>query len=547
MRWIRPLSAQVAETAETLGGKAHGLVVLHRLGLPVPAGFVITTDACRAYLREGRLPAGLAEELAAAMGGLEAATGREFGGVRAPLAVSVRSGASVSMPGMMSTILNLGLTADAAAGLAAETGDARFASDARLRFLSSLASAITDTDVGGGDGDDATAAGPGGAAARSAEDEGARRADAIEAVQGLVRRLSGAPVPDTAARQLDLAVETVFSSWDTPRARTYRELHGIPPDLGTAVIVQAMVFGNRDDRSGTGVAFSRDPNTGENVPFGDVLFARQGDDVVSGRSPARPLRELADREPAVWAALVDALNRVEGHYRDACYVEFTFEGGELWFLQVRPSRFTGAAAVRAATDLADEGAVTRHEALLRVAPQQLRHVRTPRIAASADADILGRGVGACPGVAAGRIATTTDAALRMAADGPVVLVRPETSPHDMRGLAAAAGIVTARGGPASHAAVVARAMGKPAVVGTTGLDVAAASVRFGGRTISEGTLVTIDGISGEVALGSPRIATDTAGAHLRRLLEWADDAAGDHSERDDAQRLTAAHAALRQG
>ncbi|MFI6300034.1 pyruvate, phosphate dikinase [Nonomuraea sp. NPDC050790] len=499
VRWVLPLSARVEEPAETVGAKARGLVALHRLGLPVPAGFVVTTGACRAYLRDGRLPAGLAEELARAMAGLEAATGRAFGGTRAPLAVSVRSGASVSMPGMMTTILNLGLTTGATAALAAETGDARFAEDSRRRFLSGLG--------------------------------------------------AGRTVPDDAARQLELAVETVFSSWKTPRARTYRELHGIPHDLGTAVIVQAMVYGNRDDHSGTGVAFSRDPNTGENVPFGDVLFGHQGEDVVSGRSATHPLGELAGREPAVWSALTSALERIEGHYRDACYTEFTFQAGELWLLQVRPGRFAGGAAVRVAADLADAGVITRGEALLRVSPHHLQQVRVPRIAASARPDILARGVGACPGVAAGRVATTTDAAVRMSGDGPVILVRPETSPDDLRGLAAAAGIVTARGGPASHAAVVARSMGKPAVVGVAGLVVGDGSLRAGDRTVGEGAFVTIDGTGGEVALGSPQITANPAGDHLRRLLEWADEvsgtASGQSAERDEAQRLAAAQAVLR--
>ncbi|WP_181774156.1 pyruvate, phosphate dikinase [Amycolatopsis pittospori] len=501
MKWIRPLSAELGEAVEAVGGKAQGLVVLHRLGLPVPAGFVITTEACRAFLRDGRLPDGLDDELVSAMTGLEAVTGRRFGGADTPLAVSVRSGAGVSMPGMMDTILNLGLTTSAAAGLAAETGDARFARSSRERFLSGFTAAIA----------------------------GDRR------------------IPDDATGQLELAVETVFSSWDTPRARTYRELHDIPHDLGTAVIVQAMVFGNRDARSGTGVAFSRDPNTGERIPFGEVLFGHQGEDVVSGGALTRPLRELADREPDVWSGLLDALNRVEEHYRDACYAEFTFQAGELWLLQVRPGRFVGAAAVRVATDLADERAIDRHEALLRISPRQLRHVRTPRMASTAEADLLARGLGACPGVAAGRVVTTADGAVRMAAAGPVILVRPETSPHDMRGLAAAAGIVTARGGPASHAAVVARAMGKPAVVGIADLVVADASVSAGGRTIGEGTFITIDGTSGEVALGSPLVVTTTADAHLSRLLGWADDVSGDHSERGEAQRLSAAHAVLRQG
>ncbi|WP_066942077.1 pyruvate, phosphate dikinase [Microtetraspora fusca] len=508
MRWVRPVSAGVAETADVIGAKAHGLVLLHRLGLPVPAGFVVTTPACREFLRTGSFPAGLAEELRTATADLETRTGRRFGGGDRPLAVSVRSGAGVSMPGMMSTILNLGLTTEATAALAAETGDPLFATASRRRFLSSFASALTGTDVD------------------------APHAD------------TEASIPEDAADQLTLAVRAVFSSWNTPRARTYRRLHDIADDLGTAAIVQAMVFGNRDGRSGTGVAFSRDPNTGEHVPFGDVLFERQGEDVVSGRAPTLPLRALADREPAVWAGLLDALRRIEAHYRDACYVEFTFQAGELWFLQVRPGRFTGAAAVRVATDLADEGVLTRDEALLRVSPHHLEHVRTPRIVAP-DVDVLTRGVGACPGVAVGRVATTTDAAVRMAADGPVVLVRPETSPHDMRGLAAATGVLTARGGPASHAAVVARAMGKPAVVGAGDLTVDGTSIRVGGRTLGEGATITIDGTSGEVALGRPRVATGAADAHLHRLLAWADDVSGDRSARGEAQRLRDAHAALR--
>lgn len=490
MRWMRPLSGEVEEPAEVLGAKARGLVELRRLGLPVPAGFVVTTEACRAFLRDGRLPDGLTTELAAALADLEAATGRRFGGARRPLVVAVRSGAAVSMPGMMDTVLNLGLTTETTAALATETGDTPFAHRARQRFLSTFAAAA-----------------------------------------------AGGAVPAEAARQLELALAAVFSSWHAPRARTYRELHGLPHDLGTAAIVQTMVFGNRDARSGSGVAFSRDPNTGENVPYGDVLFGHQGDDVVSGRTPTHPLHHLAERAPAVWRALTAALRRIEEHLCDAAYVEFTFESGELWFLQARPGHFAAGAAVRLATDLADEGTITRTEALLRVSPHHLRHARTPRIAAPSSADIVARGVGACPGVAVGRVATTTEAAIRMAAEGPVVLVRPETSPHDMPGLAAAAGILTARGGPASHAAVVARALGRPAVVG--------ASPTPGARPLDEGTLITLDGTTGDVALGTPRLTTTEPNASVERLLTWADDISGTHPTHDDLHRLTQAHAALR--
>ncbi|MFI9588365.1 pyruvate, phosphate dikinase [Streptomyces sp. NPDC052236] len=541
MTWIHPISAEVEETAEVLGGKAHGLVVLRRLGLPVPPGFVINTEACRAFLRDGQPPQGLDVELAAAIAGLEAATHRKLGGPKRPLAVSVRSGGSVSMPGMMSTVLNLGLTAEATIGLATETGDLRFALDSRLRFLSSYGSEVVGLDRESLDGVEREIAG------RDTGTNEACLADAIQGVEALIRERAGEPVPEDVTRQLELAVAAVFSSWDTPRAKTYRELHDIPRDLGTAVTVQAMVFGNRDDHSGTGVAFSHDPNTGEHVPFGEVLFGRQGEDVVSGRSLTRPLRELADREPTMWVSLLEALDRIEEHYRDACYVEFTFEAGRLWILQVRPGRLVGRAAVRVAVDLADKGTIGRPEALLRVSPQHLPHVRTPRIAAADAVDILTRGLGASPGVAVGRVATTADSAARMAAEGPVVLLRPETSPLDMHGLAAAAGVVTTRGGPTSHAAVVARAMGKPAVVGAADLivDVAAASVRAGGRTLPEGTLIAIDGTGGEVVVGNPRIVAATTDAHLHRLLDWADEVAGDNTGRNEAERLVAAHAVLR--
>jgi pyruvate,orthophosphate dikinase len=403
MKWIHPLAVSVTQSADVIGGKAYGLILLDRLGLPVPPGFVISTEACRYFLRYKEFPAGLRTEIADALAGLE----------NRP--VSVRSGAVVSMPGMMDTML------------------------------------------------------------------------------------------DVSADQVDQAVAEVFRSWDTPRARTYRELNEIPHDLGTAVTVQTMVYGDRDEHSGTGVVFSRNPNTGEPAPFGEVLFGRRGEDVVSGTSKTLPLGELG-REPKVWGDLRQGLRRIEEHYRDACYVEFTFEAGTLWFLQVRRAKMAGRAAVRVAVDLADEGAIERGEAVSRVSGQDLKRATTPRMQAT---DIQARGLGACPGVATGKVATTADKAVSMAADGPVILVRPLTSPLDMHGLAAAAGVVTALGGPASHAAVVARAMGKPAVVGVKDLD------------IREGTLITIDGTSGEIAIGSVPTVTAENDPHLSRLLQWA--------------------------
>ncbi|MEU4163690.1 PEP/pyruvate-binding domain-containing protein [Actinoplanes sp. NPDC026670] len=413
---IHRLDPRTPADAGVLGGKAAGLITMMRLGLPVPAGFAVSTVAGREFLRSGRLP-----ELDDAVRDLAAP------------AVSVRSGAAVSMPGMMSTFLNV-------------AGD------------------------------------PG-------------------------------PVRD--------AVEAVFASWHTPRATSYREVHGIPHDLGTAVVVQQMVFGDLDLRSGSGVAFSRDPGSGAPHPYGDVLFGHPGDDVVSGRVATRPLGDLAGREPAVWAALLDGLGRVERHYRDVCHVEFTFEAGRLWFLQVRPGGLAGRAAVRVAVDLADEGIIDRPAAVRRVSDRQLRATRTPRIRAGVEA--LARGIGASPGVASGRIAVTADRAARMAADGPVILVRPHTSPLDMHGLAAAAGIVTTIGGPTSHAAVVARSMGRPAVVGATALtvDPEAGFVHSPAGSLPEGAVITIDGAGGEVVAGEAGSIGGEADPHLDRLLSWA--------------------------
>jgi pyruvate, orthophosphate dikinase len=405
-----------------IGAKAAGLVTLMRLGLPVPDGFVVSVDACRAFLRDGNMPAGLEDARAALP----------------TEAVSVRSGAAVSMPGMMATLLD---------------------------------------------------------------------------VRGPV-----AP-----------AVREIFGSWNTARARTYRTLHGIPHDLGTAVIVQAMVYGDRDEHSGSGVAFSRDPTTGAPEPYGDVLFDHRGDDVVSGRSATLPLTALADQEPTVWSALTEALSLLEKHFRDACHVEFTVESGRLWLLQVRPGGLTARAAVRVAVDLADDGLIDRREAVRRITPQCLRAAAVPRMLGG---ERLARGRGASPGVATGRVALSADQAVRMASDGPVILVRPETSPSDLHGFAAATGIVTNRGGLASHAAVVARSMGRPAVVGAADLRPA------------EGTLITIDGTSGEVAPGNPGLTPAVADPHLHRLLSWADDISGDRSPRPGEQRLTAARAQL---
>ncbi|MFE6306181.1 PEP/pyruvate-binding domain-containing protein [Nocardiopsis sp. NPDC057823] len=466
MRWVRPLDPAVADGPGDIGGKAHGLITLRRLGLPVPPGFVVTTGACRAFRRLGRLPDGLEAEVRTALAALERRTGRTLGGTPA-LTVSVRSGAAVSMPGMMATVLGLG------------------------------APPVGDGDAGAG--------------------------------------------PDGARERLTAALVEVLGSWDAPRARTYRALHGIDGDAGTAVVVQAMADGDRDDRSASGVAFGRDPVDGSPGPAGDVLFRSRGDAVVSGRALPLPLTALAEREPRAWADLCDALERTQAHYRDACYLEFTVETGRLWLLQVRPAGFSGAAAVRTAVGLAERGVITRAEALARVATADLERARLPVLAEGAD--LWTRGTPAGPGAVVGRIATDTASAVRMAARGPVVLVRPETSPADMAGLAAAAGVLTARGGAASHAAVVARALGRPAVVGAAGLHVEPGRVRAGDRWAAEGDLLTLDGTTGRVALGERPTAPPPADSAVDTLLTWADAVTG-AGKGTDTDRLAAAHRAL---
>ncbi|MEW5992751.1 MAG: pyruvate, phosphate dikinase [Chloroflexota bacterium] len=467
----RPLD----EVAVLVGGKAANLAVMAgELGLPVPPAFTVTTEACREYLAHG-WPAGLDEELAAHMARMEDLVGRGFGDPSDPLLVSVRSGAPVSMPGMMDTILNLGLNGTTTAGLAVASGSPKFAANCRRRFEAMYC------DIVGGE-----------------------------------------TVPADPWIQLRAAVEAVFRSWNSERAQTYRRREGIPDDLGTAVTVQAMVFGNRSVDSGTGVLFTRNPATGEAVLYGDVLFNAQGEDVVAGTHRTEPIAVLDERLPAVGRQLREAAARLERHYRDLLDIEFTIEHGRLWLLQCRIGKRSPQAALRIAVDLAanPELGVTRDEAVRRVA-----HLLAapPRIATERhDAGPpLTTGLAASPGVAAGEIATSPEAAVEAAAAGrTVILVRSETSPDDVHGMAAAAGILTASGGLASHAAVVARGWGIPAVVGAAELEVDPDGIRIRGRRLSVGETVTIDGGTGEVFSGAVAGSTVIA-PEAATLIAWA--------------------------
>jgi pyruvate,orthophosphate dikinase len=445
------------------------------LGLPVPPGFVITTDACKAWHRDG-WPDGLDGELRSQVARVEASVGRRFGDPADPLLVSVRSGAPVSMPGMLDTILNLGLNAATAEGLAAVSGDASFAAACSARL------------------------------------------------ETMYRDIVGPAVPEDPWQQLRSAVEAVFRSWEGERARSYREREGIDPDLGTAVVVQAMVFGNRGPDSGTGVLFTRDPATGEDVLYGDVLFGAQGEDVVAGTHATQPVAVLDERLPAVAAQLRDHAQRLERHFLDVCDIEFTIEEGRLWMLQTRIGKRTARAACRIALEMAEDLSfpLSRREAVERVADI----LADPPVivgVASADVPVVAQGLGASPGLASGAIATSPDTAVRMADGGAaVLLVRSETSPDDVHGMARSVGILTTTGGLACHAAVVARGWDIPAVVGASGVMVHDGAVTIGGRTWLEGDVLTVDGASGEVFGGAVETVTAIA-PEAARLLRWADE------------------------
>jgi pyruvate,orthophosphate dikinase len=468
-------AASPAEATALVGGKAANLGVMARdLGLPVPPGFAITTAACRAFLAGG-WPDGLDEELRSRMARIEAAVGRRFGDPDDPLLVSVRSGAPVSMPGMMDTILDLGLNAETAAGLARASGDETFARACRERFETSFRSIV-----------------------------------GVETV------------PADPWAQLRLAIEAVFRSWNGDRARAYRAKEGIADDLGTGVTVQAMVFGNRGETSGTGVVFTRNPATGEPGLYGDVLFDAQGEDVVAGTHRTEPVATLDERLPAVAAELRADAERLERHYRDLCDIEFTIEDGRLWMLQVRVGKRSSQAALRIAVDMAEDAAfpLTKAEAVERARSLLADPPKTPVVRDASAVPFL-RGLPASPGTASGPIVTDPEAAVRSAEAGQrAILVRAETSPDDVHGIAAAAGILTSRGGLASHAAVVARGWGIPAVVGATALEVGDGRIVVGTRAFAVGDPITIDGSTGEVFEGSIAAAGEVV-PEAQTLLAWA--------------------------
>src|SRR6266542_4064430 len=435
------------------------------LGLPVPAGFTITTEACREYMRARRFPEGLEEEIQKHLRSLEHKTGRRFGDTEDPLLVSVRSGAAVSMPGMMETILNLGLNAEAVEGLARATGNRRFAFDYYRRLIQMYGEVV--------DGIDAHrfehALGELKESRRAKQDVDLDADDLVELVEifrGIYRDETGESFPQDPQAQLARAVRAVFESWDTPRAQVYRRAHDIPDDLGTAVNVVQMVFGNKGEDSGTGVAFTRDPSTGEQGLYGEFLANAQGEDVVAGIRTPEPLANMRDKLSDAFEQLLETMRMLEEHYRDMQDIEFTVEDGRLYLLQTRSAKRTAAAALKAAVDMADEGLISREEGVARIDPAQLDQLLHPMIDPHAEYEVAAKGLNASPGAACGAVVFEADAAEEKGKAGEsVILVRWETTPDDIHGLIEAAGVLTAHGGMTSHAAVVARGMGKPCVAG----------------------------------------------------------------------------------
>ena len=526
MRYVYDFDQQAEGGRELLGGKGVGLAEMTQFGVPVPAGFTITTEACRAYwAKGGRFPDGLEEEIAEHLAALEERTGKRFGDPHDPLLVSVRSGAAVSMPGMMDTILNLGLNDEAAAGVASVTGNKRFAYDSYRRLIQMYGEVVDGIDAYRFEqalGDLKKQRG----ARQDVDLDGDDLAGLVETFRELYRSETGEGFPADAREQLSRAVRAVFESWDTPRAQVYRAAQGIPHDLGTAVNVVQMVFGNSGENSGTGVLFTRDPATGERGLYGEFLANAQGEDVVAGIRTPEPLEAMKKRMPAAFDELMETIQNLEEHYRDMQDIEFTVEDGKLYLLQTRSAKRTAAAALKAAVDMVDESLISREEAVARIDPRQLDQLLHPMLDPNAQYEVAAKGLNASPGAASGEVVFDADtAAERGKAGEKVILVRWETTPDDIHGLIEAAGILTAHGGMTSHAAVVARGMGKPCVAGCEDLtiDTRAKTAQIGGHEVSEGDVITIDGGTGRVIIGPVDLVPPQINEDFGTVLEWADE------------------------
>ena len=528
-KWVYQFSEGSAKMKDLLGGKGAGAAEMTRAGMPVPPGFTITTEACREYYARGRkFPDGLWDQVLRNLKTLERKAGKRFGDAHDPLLVSVRSGAKFSMPGMMDTVLNLGLNEETTKGLAALTKNERFALDSRRRFIQMFGKTVK-----GIDGDKFEHA------LRQAKKAAGVKTDPelkAEDLRKLITRFldtykkeTGHDFPADPVVQLREAIEAVFRSWNTDRAKTYRRMERIPDDLGTAVNVQMMVFGNMGKTSGTGVAFTRNPITGARELYGDYLPNAQGEDVVAGVRDTLPIKALKRIMPKVYAEFEGYARKLEKHYRDVQDLEFTIERGKLWMLQTRSAKRTGEAAVNIAVDMVGERLITKKEAVARVEPRQLEQLLFPRVDPNAKVHPIAKGVPASPGAASGAAVFDADTAVEWGKKGKaVILVRVETNPNDVHGMVEAKGILTQTGGTASHAALVARGMGRPCVVGASSISVDVHKRMFSanGTTIKEGEEITIDGTTGEVYVGTvPTIEAQSLNKHRSgsAILRWADE------------------------
>ena len=529
VKYVYDFSEGDKSMKDLLGGKGANLAEMTKLGLPVPPGFTITTEACRAYLKESAVPESLATEVTRALRGVEDQMGRHLGDPADPLLVSVRSGAKFSMPGMMETVLNIGLNDESVLGLAAVSGNERFAWDSYRRLIQMFGKTVLDID---GDLfsdalDDLKAErGVKGDTELTAED----LKGLVDTFKGIVKEQTGEDFPQDPRTQMDMGIEAVFRSWNTERARIYRRRERIPHDLGTAVNICTMVFGNMGENSGTGVCFTRDPSSGHSGVYGDYLENAQGEDVVAGIRNTLALSDLERINKPVYDELRAIMRKLETHYRDMCDIEFTVERGKLWMLQTRVGKRTAAAAFRIATQLLGEKLITRDEALGRVTGDQLTQLMFPQFDAKAEKELIARGMAASPGAAVGKIAFNNAQAIEAASEGvKTVLVRRETNPDDLPGMVAAEGVLTARGGKTSHAAVVARGMGKTCVCGAESLviDEAAGTVTIGDLVLTADDTIAIDGQTGEIFRGEVPVTDSPVTTYLAEGLEAGLAAAGE--------------------
>ncbi|MDI9420254.1 MAG: pyruvate, phosphate dikinase [Bacillota bacterium] len=509
-----------------VGGKGANLAEMVELGIPVPAGFTITTEACiEFYNNDQKWPAGLEEQVVENLAKIEEAMGAKFGDPKNPLLVSVRSGARVSMPGMMDTVLNLGLNDETVQGLIAKSGNPRFGWDSFRRFIQMYGDVVM-----GVEHDKFEEALQAAKTAKGVHDDTDLTAEDLQELvskyKAIVLKEAGRLFPNDPMEQLRGAIDAVFSSWNNPRAIRYRELNDIPGDWGTAVNVQTMVFGNMGDNSGTGVAFTRNPSTGENVFYGEYLMNAQGEDVVAGIRTPNPIKQLAETKPEIYQELVDIYKKLEQHYRDMQDIEFTIQEDKLYMLQTRVGKRTAQAAVRIAVEMVEEGLIDKKDALLRIDPQQLDQLLHKRIDPDAKLDVIAKGLPASPGAAIGRIVFTAHEAEAWKERGEqVILVRTETSPEDIGGMDAAEGILTSRGGMTSHAAVVARGMGKCCVAGCgdARIDEKKKIVNINGHVLKEGDWITLNGSTGEVILGKTKLIDPELTGNFGTLMAWADE------------------------